>query len=211
VSELSEGFSTIKTERPRQRARTRAKIERAARRLFVNGGYFTVSIADIVSAAGLSRAVFYLHFRDKRDLLESVVRYNMKVQQRVLTRTNLPANPTDDDLRRWVTHNIDGVVRSMDGVRLVNLGTFIDPAFGTILYQSQNEIVLELVKRNPAFGVIDDAGGVRADRFAEISLILYELGQVALAAAYASLPSPLDLTVDLLVARTRGFIDRAPR
>jgi AcrR family transcriptional regulator len=194
-------------ERPRQRARTRARIERAARKIFLDGDYLGCSVKDIVDTAGLSRAVFYLHFRDKGDLLASLIRHSLKVQHRTLTRGGLPRTPSDDDLRRWVRRAIDGIVRSTDNLRLIHLGSFVDPAVGPMIYGLQNDTVLDLAQRNPVFAVLDDAGDVRTRRFAEFSLLIYELGQVAVAIAYATWPAQESLAVDLIVARLRRFIE----
>lgn len=50
-------------------ADTRKRLIDAAIDLFLNVGYQAVRISDITDYAGLGKGTFYLHFRDKRDLL----------------------------------------------------------------------------------------------------------------------------------------------
>lgn len=50
------------------------KILRTALRLFAQEGYEAVSISRIAGALGLSKGALYRHYRDKRDVLDSIVR-----------------------------------------------------------------------------------------------------------------------------------------
>jgi AcrR family transcriptional regulator len=55
-----------------RRARTRAALMAAGRRLFAERGYDNVSSEDIVAAAGVTRGALYHHFEGKRGLFASV-------------------------------------------------------------------------------------------------------------------------------------------
>lgn len=55
------------------KARTRARIVAAARRLFNRRGFAEVSIDEIMAAAGLTRGGFYNHFRRKEELYAEAV------------------------------------------------------------------------------------------------------------------------------------------
>ena len=50
------------------------KILRTALRLFAQEGYEAVSISRIAGELGLSKGALYRHYRDKRDVLDSIVR-----------------------------------------------------------------------------------------------------------------------------------------
>jgi AcrR family transcriptional regulator len=58
--------------RSEQSDRTRAKLVRAARRLFAKRGYSGVGTEEIVRAAGVTRGALYHHFGGKSELLAAV-------------------------------------------------------------------------------------------------------------------------------------------
>jgi AcrR family transcriptional regulator len=51
-----------------RRARTRAELIRAARRLYAARTFDSVTVDDVVNAAGLAKGTFYVHFDDLDDL-----------------------------------------------------------------------------------------------------------------------------------------------
>ena len=59
--------------RPDHKARTRARIVEAARRLFNRHGFEQVTIDQIMAAAGLTRGGFYHHFDSKDQLYAASV------------------------------------------------------------------------------------------------------------------------------------------
>ena len=62
------------TERERRSgADTRAQIQRVARRLFTEQGYEATSTRDLTEALGLTRSSLYYHFRNKEEILASLV------------------------------------------------------------------------------------------------------------------------------------------
>ena len=60
--------------RTEQAAATRARLIEVARRLFVENGFHATGIADLVTAAGVTRGALYHHFGDKEQLFEAVFR-----------------------------------------------------------------------------------------------------------------------------------------
>jgi AcrR family transcriptional regulator len=57
--------------------RTRARLLDLAATMFVERGYFAVSVRDIAEAAGLTNGAVYGHFRSKGQLLVEVVRWKL--------------------------------------------------------------------------------------------------------------------------------------
>src|SRR5688572_30831151 len=53
----------------RRVVRTRGMLQRALLALMSEQSYDTISVADITDRADLRRATFYLHYRDKEELL----------------------------------------------------------------------------------------------------------------------------------------------
>ncbi|HNV48595.1 MAG TPA: helix-turn-helix domain-containing protein, partial [Spirochaetota bacterium] len=53
--------------------RRQAQIMSLAMRLFAEKGYHSTSVDDIITAAQIVKGTFYLHFKSKQDLLNSIV------------------------------------------------------------------------------------------------------------------------------------------
>lgn len=78
-----DGGAGRRTLRAQQKATTRRRILETAHTLFVERGYAAVTIDDITSAVGCSRATFYLHFPNKMEVLAKIGAET--VDQRALT------------------------------------------------------------------------------------------------------------------------------
>src|SRR5690348_5501206 len=52
---------------------TRALLLQRARTVFEQRGYGAASVADIVTAAGVARGTFYVHFKSKREIFIALV------------------------------------------------------------------------------------------------------------------------------------------
>lgn len=200
------GQTETRLVRPRQRARTRARILHAARRVFLESGYLEASVGDVVKRAGVSRAVVYLHFRDKRELLEAVIRSQVDLTERLYSRASLPDPLHAADIERWIRRFVATITRSMDGVRLANLGSFIDLSLGAITYRAQQSGLLKLSERTPALRLIDESGNLDEERFVELNMIMFEAGQVALALGYDAWPSDPEIAIRDIVARLTRFV-----
>jgi AcrR family transcriptional regulator len=77
---------------PRKR---KAEILEAAQRLFAERGFEATRVSDIVKAVGVSQGVFYLYFKSKEDVLETVIdenaeKYYAKVEA-IMTNKRLDA------------------------------------------------------------------------------------------------------------------------
>src|SRR5271170_376755 len=76
---------------------TRAAIEQAARKLFAERGFHGTTLADIMSAAGKSAAVFYRYFADKEDLLAALAEsFLHDIVTPSGLSVELPESPDDD-------------------------------------------------------------------------------------------------------------------
>lgn len=90
----------------RKRARNRAALIRAARRLFVKNGFDATAIADIAEAADLGFGTFYRYFADKEAVLEAVLDEGKQAIDEVIAAAAADARPAiaalGDFSRRWV-------------------------------------------------------------------------------------------------------------
>src|SRR6266511_3207663 len=64
--------TNVKSKKAAQSEATRAKLLRAARRLFGRRGYADVGTEEIVRTAKVTRGALYHQFADKRELFEAV-------------------------------------------------------------------------------------------------------------------------------------------
>jgi AcrR family transcriptional regulator len=58
----------------RRKRATRQKLKQAAAELILEHGYHAVSVQNITDRADVGRGTFYIHFRDKDDILWAMVR-----------------------------------------------------------------------------------------------------------------------------------------
>jgi AcrR family transcriptional regulator len=89
------------TLRDAQKAHTRQCILDAARTVFFREGYYGSTVDQIVTEAGASRPTFYLHFRDKEQILgELMAAYAARA---VPLMERLPGpRPTIDEVKAWL-------------------------------------------------------------------------------------------------------------
>lgn len=66
------------TRHQRRRMQTRQQLIRAAVELVLEKGYAAVSIQDITDRADLGRGTFYIHFKDKEDVLWSAIQDGLR-------------------------------------------------------------------------------------------------------------------------------------
>lgn len=97
---------------------TRQRIIDVAMRLFSEGGYRGVSMSDIASQLGITKATLYHHFRGKSDIYQEVL-------EDVLTRLDaevsraLAAADAQDRLRETVTNYVAFGLREKSLVNIV--------------------------------------------------------------------------------------------
>ncbi len=62
----------------RKKARTRAELLEAARKVFAARGYHEASIAEITETADVGVGTFYLHFRDKDEIFNTLLEEGLR-------------------------------------------------------------------------------------------------------------------------------------
>src|SRR3954469_9597785 len=101
---------TISSQRPDRRVqRTRQVLQQAFMDVIQEKGFAATSIHDITERADLNRGTFYLHFEDKYQLLDAV----MREQFHKLLASRLPAAPSWN--RPTVELLIQAVLECLEG------------------------------------------------------------------------------------------------
>ncbi|MFC4312542.1 TetR family transcriptional regulator [Steroidobacter flavus] len=89
------------TLRDAQKAQTRQRILDAARSVFFREGYYGATVDQIVAEAGASRPTFYLHFRDKEQILGELMENYVARALPYMERLPGP-QPTVEQLETWL-------------------------------------------------------------------------------------------------------------
>jgi AcrR family transcriptional regulator len=89
------------TLRDAQKADTRRRLLEAARNVFYREGYYGATVDQIVAEAGASRPTFYLHFKDKEEVLGVLVAEYAARAVPCMERLPGP-RPTLDGLEEWL-------------------------------------------------------------------------------------------------------------
>lgn len=83
----------------RKRAHTRAELLTAARKVFAERGYHEAGIAEITALADVGVGTFYLHFRDKDDLFNTLLDEGFhELRKAVMAETQSHRKPLLPDL-----------------------------------------------------------------------------------------------------------------
>jgi AcrR family transcriptional regulator len=84
-----------------QKAHTRQRLIEAACSVFFRDGYYGATVDQIVAEASASRPTFYLHFRDKAEILEELMALYWARATPCLERLPEP-RPTLGELKSWL-------------------------------------------------------------------------------------------------------------
>src|SRR5947208_16766460 len=96
-------------------AATRELLLDAAEREFCERGASRTSLAEVASAAGVTRGAVYWHFRDKSDLFSAMcARAKLPLQTMLERAGNTPQDDPLEQLREFMTN---ALVRSSTGRR----------------------------------------------------------------------------------------------
>ncbi len=105
----------------RDGSQTRERIERAALRLFVQGGVAETSIRDIAVEAGVSQGAMYNHYRSKDELAWHLFADNFSEIGSELRRIGRSETPLRDRLRAMIGHVFELFDRDWEAVSYVFL------------------------------------------------------------------------------------------
>lgn len=91
--------------REQQKRFTKQRLIDAAVQVFSELGYVSATVEDIASAAGSSRATFYLHFSTKKDIIEEL-RLSMNAAARGTYVELEESGSSWQDLRCWMEKKV---------------------------------------------------------------------------------------------------------
>lgn len=95
------------TLREEQKRFTRQRLLEAAKDVFARTGYASATIEDITTAAGASRATFYLHFRSKADIVrELFLQVLLPDANAIYEELHELGDPSWDEVRAFVDRTL---------------------------------------------------------------------------------------------------------
>ncbi|MBV9228885.1 MAG: TetR/AcrR family transcriptional regulator [Chloroflexi bacterium] len=104
----------------KRRARTRADLLMAARKVFAARGYHDATITEITETAAVGVGTFYLHFRDKEAIFTTVLEEGLDaIRQQVVEEIAHHDQPSLPVLIRAVFHR---VYEQRDIIRIARMG-----------------------------------------------------------------------------------------
>ena len=133
----------------------------SAKAVFAQKGYHQASVSDIIQRAGIARGTFYLYFRSKRDVFNSILDEIVKELGRVIKQIDLDSSAStleqlrsilrliimlaleNPDMAQIVLNRAGGLDSEFDG----KLRGFYEVVLGKIESSLQQGIELGLVRK----------------------------------------------------------------
>jgi AcrR family transcriptional regulator len=129
--------------REAHKAATRNLLADAALAAFDEKSYVDVTVDDIISAAGTSRATFYLHFNGKAAVLQELIR---KVQLRedyqvIYQKFATMQEPSVEKLQAWLDEYVDFYSNNLGLHRAIHQAQAVEPEFTQARLRAVNEYI----------------------------------------------------------------------
>jgi AcrR family transcriptional regulator len=191
--------------REAQKALTRQRILDAARELFYRQGFYSTSVDQIALEAGASRPTFYLHFRDKDEVLSQIAEEYLASLQICAERLPGP-RPSLDEIRSWMREQAEFLRRekmSFSIVSEVGAQEVISPIYSRRILTTWTEA---LARRAPSFATAmrRDARGTEARAFVE--LISLEIAWATASAVLHKNTKFAEVAIELVSQRLFDFL-----
>ncbi|CAH2902187.1 MAG: hypothetical protein PCALPYG88_5668 [uncultured Paraburkholderia sp.] len=107
--------------REQQKQMTQERLLQAAIAVFLERGYADTTVDDIVEAASVGRATFYLHFKSKLEVMRALIRSMERENEELIEEFRGDDRPTRESLeswiRRFVKHWVEEGDRFLVGLR----------------------------------------------------------------------------------------------
>jgi AcrR family transcriptional regulator len=155
-----------------RRTSTKAKLLAAASEVFRNLGYEAATPADVVEAAGVSRATFYLYFSNKQDLYVAVAEDVVtEVTQRFHELDEVLALGSRDRFRSWLESHADWAENHRGAQSLWHGAEAVNPIMSTGVWRDTISKCLDVM---PSF-VRQWPPGRKYESFARLGLFVGQL------------------------------------
>lgn len=189
-----------------QRSRTREKLLNSGITVFSVRPYFDATIDDLIRAASVSRAAFYMHFNSKLDLAFAVFESGISSWWELFRE--LPTITANDypSLRAWMARLLE-LYRSRRYVpRLHSELEPFEPRFQARMEALNDALIETLAATIPAFAATQGDGALAQRARARALLLINQLGTMCAKLA-SHPPSPdEDVYLDLMTEQLAVFL-----
>ena len=101
-SKSSQGGAKLLPIRQQQKLMTHERLLDAAVQVFLERGYADATIDDIVAAAAVGRATFYLHFKSKPEVMRDIIQAREDQNEELIQELDADQCPTRASLETWL-------------------------------------------------------------------------------------------------------------
>jgi AcrR family transcriptional regulator len=185
---------------------TLVKIRNAARKIFTEKGFFSSSVEEIATRAGVSRATVYLYFRSKDEMLFALMRQDLEFQLGLYEEMAQIRRPTKAALRRWLIAFRGALDQRRASLNLFWAGASVAPDYMASVEAHRDNIVAVLGGQFAGFDLDALPRSERELRRAKCYLMIFLIEGVSIH-FFASEHAPsLALGTDLVAATLLKFI-----
>jgi AcrR family transcriptional regulator len=157
-----------------QRAFTRQRIIHEARELFGRHGYHVTTIDQIVSAVGMSRPTFYVHFADKEQIMAELV--SLYTARAATEMESLPGPfPKFQEIHEWLQRVARFIEREKVMIALILEVSADARAVPSYVMANLEAVVAALSRHSPAFAVALDTDAISAEARAQGRLLVAQI------------------------------------
>jgi AcrR family transcriptional regulator len=189
--------------RAAQKELTRHRIREAAKRVFHTAGFAATTIEQITMASHVSRATFYLHFKDKDEVARDIV--EDYAGRAVAGIRQIPGpRPTQPQVRDW----LDGVVQFFIS-ELISLDLLYQvgrrgPGSPDYVRDLSVHVLGAFAERIPAFRLATQAGDHQLEARARTEMLVRQLSW---ACEFAARGGPTKSNLTALDVTAEAFVD----
>ncbi len=192
--------------RDTRRRATREKLIDAARELLFTQDYFLISINDIASKAGLSRATFYLHYARKEDVLVDIVRAEAVSLDPLYRWFGDIKAPTRQQIHDFVLLRIRLTKRSSRQLALFFQATGYNAELWRTFVTNRERHIAMLGESIPAFAGLKRTSKKEKLRREKAHLLIYQIEQLAIYSTFAPETVDVEEGVTGVVDAFDGFV-----
>ncbi|WP_317932577.1 TetR/AcrR family transcriptional regulator [Halioxenophilus sp. WMMB6] len=184
--------------RQAQKQLTLTLICQAAREMIYSQPYDSITMEQIASAAGVSRATVYLHFANKNELLLKILSENMEEQMELYVELAEIESPNLDSIRAWLQRYRE-LMDKHHSVRHLFSILFMQLPDRKDFVSNHRERVIEILgERFPGFSLKGLKGKSRERKRIKCYLMLFELEHAVINFSIVPGMPDIDIALDLL-------------